>query len=187
MYTVKFLDNESFDRLPYNRVQTSVGVADRNSGIAYVRDTASPMDVFTAFHEIEHLKGDDLDEHASPGEDGVFYKDFGQILQSAAPIMPFIPGLGIGGAAIATGVGGKMSKDNAKGQQSAMQAQQQPTMDAFNPSVSAAPSAPATSAVSGPGAGTSGGGVGQGTVDKVRQLLQQRQSGFYAGRDAGAI
>lgn len=188
-YTVKFLDNESFDNLPYNRVATSIGVADRKSGIAYVRDTGDPMDVFTAYHELEHLKGDDLHEHESPGEDGVYYKGLGQIFQSIAPTAL---GFATGGP-IGAGIGAAGTFASNKAQKSAMKQQQpqQATMDSFNPSASMAPqapSAPAVSAVGGGGGDMGGGGLGAGTIDKVRQMLsQQRQSGFYSGRDAGGF
>lgn len=73
-YTVKFLDNDSFNKLPYKKVHESVGLADSHSGIAYVRDTGNPLDIFTAYHELEHLKGDDLGEHEDPNEPGIYYK-----------------------------------------------------------------------------------------------------------------
>ena len=182
-YTVKFLDNEAFDKLPYNRVGTSVGVADRNSGVAYVRDTGDPMDVFTAYHELEHLKGDDLHEFESPGEDGIYYKGFGQMLQSIAPILPFVPYAGVGGSMIASGVGAKMSKNSAKQQQP-----QQASMDQFNPMGSVASpmgqATPAVSQVGGAGGVSMGGG---GDAEKIRQLLRQNQAGFHSGRDAGGF
>lgn len=190
MYTVKFLDSESFDNLPYNKVGTSLGVADRNSGIAYVRDTGEPMDVFTAYHELEHLKGDDLDEYESPGEDGVYYKSTGSWMQTAAPFASFIPGIGpliSGGLGIA---GGAMdAKQQAKAQQSQMQ--QQGTMNQFNPTA-LAPIPQSQPAVSSVGGGSSGGGemattgsLSSGIMDRLREIMKQRQSGFYAGRDAG--
>lgn len=188
MYTVKFVDSDTFDKLPYKKVATSVGVADRNLGMAYVRDTGNPMDIFTAYHELEHLKGDDLHEFESPGEDGIYYKDLGnsisQFFQASIPgtksfkenTIPFATSLVPGGSALMG-----MVKDK--------QPQQQPQtpMDSFNPSAQVqTPQAPATSQVGGLTGGDAGGGLGQGTIDKVRQLMaKQNQSGFYAGRDAG--
>lgn len=112
---VQFLNSEQFEALPYSKVATSLGVADRNTGIAYVRDTASPLDVFTAMHELEHLRGDDLHEHETEGEPGVYYKDFGQTLMTVAPIAlgmfggPLLGGLGSAlsgvGGGIASGLG----------------------------------------------------------------------------------
>ena len=123
-YTVKFLDNESFERLPYKKVMTSIGVADRNSGIAYVRDTGNPMDIFTAYHELEHLKGDDLHEYESPGEDGIYYKDMGWLLPVAAAASFLIPGVGpaIGGAlgSVGSAAGGALSSLGLGGLTSAL-------------------------------------------------------------------
>lgn len=110
MYTVKFLDNESFDNLPYKRVSSAVGLADSNKGIAYVRDTGNPMDIFTAYHELEHLKGDDLGEHEDPDENGVYYKDIGKTLAYVAPFAALlIPGVGPALFGAASSVGGALS------------------------------------------------------------------------------
>lgn len=186
MYTVKFLDSDSFDRLPYKRIHTSIGVADRNEGVAYVRDRGNPMDIFTAYHELEHLKGDDLHEHETPGEDGVYYKDTGGWMQTAAPLAAFIPGVGPM-ASMALGAGGTMmsQRSQAKQQKASMgQQPQQATMNQFNPSAAMPQNAaPATSQVGGGDMG--GGGLESGTIDKVRKMMNQRQSGFYSGRDAG--
>ena len=184
-YTVKFISHEDFDNLPYNKVGTSIGVADRNAGVAYVRDTGNPMDIFTAYHELEHLKGDDLHEYSSPGEDGVYYKDFGSVVKNILPTVGgFLTGGPVGGALGAAG-----SFLGGKGGNQQQQPQQAP-MDSFNPgAMSPVPqAAPATSSVGGGGDGGMGGGLGQGTMDKVRQTLQrQNQSGYYAGRDAGGF
>lgn len=181
-YTVKFVDSETFDRLPYNKVVTSIGVADRNKGIAYVRDTGNPMDIFTAHHELEHLKGDDLNEFESPGEDGIYYKDLGSTFKTiAGPVGSlFGPLGGLFGQATGALMGGGKKQE---------QGQQQPTMNAFNPSAQIqTPQAPATSQVGGATGGDAGGGLGAGTIDKVRQLMaKQNQSGFYAGRDPGGV
>ena len=186
-YTVKFISHEDFDNLPYNKVATSIGVADRNAGVAYVRDTGNPMDIFTAYHELEHLKGDDLHEYASPGEDGIFYKDSGQWVQLASTVLapftgPAAPFVAAGGNA----AGAAMS--NRSQQKAANSASSQAPMDSFNPSaaISMPQAQPATSSVGGGGDGGMGGGLGQGTMDKVRQTLQkQNQSGFYSGRNVG--
>src|SRR3990167_6419691 len=189
MYTVKFVDNETFDNLPYNKVATSIGVADRNSGMAYVRDTGNPMDVFTAYHELEHLKGDDLGEYESPGEDGIYYKGFGDILSN---ILPTIGGFFTGGP-IGAGIGAAGSFLGGKGKE---QQPQQAPMNQFNPQASVSQAqgqqAPAVSAVGGAGAGGAGGAMGQGTVGKMRSDMElaqsaMRQKGFYSGRDAGGM
>jgi len=200
MYTVKFLDSESFDNLPYNKVGTSLGVADRNKGVAYVRDTGDPLMIFNAYHELEHLKGDDLGEHESPGEDGVYYKGFGQMFDSIggtlAPILGSIIGGPIGGAAasgmqnFAGGIVNKSGRKDAANRAMESQQQQQPAMQQFTPSMptQAQAAAPATSAIGGgQGGGMEGAGMGQGAAGKIRstqQLVQDfsRSKGFYGGR-----
>ncbi len=186
MFTVKFLDDESFEQLPYKGVGNAIGVADRNTNIAYVRDTGNPMDIFTAYHELEHLKGDDLDEHESPDENGIFYKKMRQAFNTILPIAAsFIPGVGpILGPATSMA----LSKFNSP-KPNQPQEQQGGPMDQFNPGGFVSQAAqPVTSFVG----GMSGGGEGMssgigGTISKVREMLKQRQSGFYSGRDAGAF
>lgn len=183
-YTVKFLDSESFDKLPYSKSYDSLGVADQKTGIAYVRDTQSPLDVFTAMHELEHLKGHDLEEHATAGEPGVYYKGFGQMFQNVAPAVGgFLTGGPVGGALGAAGSFGA-NKAQKSAQKSAMQSQQD-MMGQFQPG--AATSQPSMSqaspAVSQVGQANAGGGVGNNNIgDTIRQMLAERQSGNYAGR-----
>ena len=38
-FTVKILNNEEFDRLPYPEVEDSLGIADPKTNTAYIRDT----------------------------------------------------------------------------------------------------------------------------------------------------
>ena len=183
-YTVKFLDSESFDKLPYSKSYDSLGVADQKTGIAYVRDTQSPMDVFTAMHELEHLRGDDLEEHATVGEPGVYYKDFGQMFQNVAPAVGgFLTGGPVGGALGAAGsFGANKAQKSAQKQMQSQQDQQSQMMGQFNPG--AATSQPSMSpAVSQVGQANAGGGVGNNNIgDTIRQMLAERQSGNYAGR-----
>ena len=196
MLTVKFVDNETFDSLPYKNAGTSLGVADRNRGVAYVRDTGNPMDIFTAYHELEHLKGEDWEEHASPNEDGVYYKEFGSIMENIAPIFGaargnFNPMIQTASAAAGLPMLGNIFGGGKKDQQQSQQATQQQ----FNPATSmtsqqsSTPAAPATSSVGGGGVGgnSMGGGLGQGAVGKMRsdqELAQSalRSKGFYGGR-----
>ena len=201
MLTVKFVDNETFDSLPYKNAGTSLGVADRTRGVAYVRDTGNPMDIFTAYHELEHLKGEDWEEHASPNEDGVYYKGFGQMFDSIggtlAPILGGFLGGPIGSAA-ASGMqnfaGGIVNKSGRKDAANKLQEQQQPSMQQFNPATSMTgqqsqmAAAPATSSVGGNGGNFAGGEMGgTSTADRIRSLMRDRQSGFLQGRDAGRL
>lgn len=107
MYSVKFLTDEEFDRLPAKDVHDKIGVAYPETGEAFVRQSgSSTMDVFTALHELEHLKGNDLDEHFD-SENGCYYKKGSSIFKSILPLAAgiFLPQIlpailpGLGGAA----------------------------------------------------------------------------------------
>ena len=193
MYTLKFLSSDDFDRLPYDRVSTSLGVADRGKGEAYVRDTASIVDVFTAMHELEHLKGDDLGEHESPDEDGIYYKDSGKLIQTIGPaIAPFTGPFAPAVLAASQGGGGAMSANRAAkkqnsamlDQQRAMQGGQGGMMGQFlDQGPTQGQGSPAVSMVGGGGSNAmSGSGGGGGIGDRIRQLLMERSKGFYSGR-----
>lgn len=103
-YKVQFLDDAEFDQLPANNITEKVGVAYPSIGTAYVRKTGvNAVDVFTAMHELEHLKGDDLGEHFD-SENGCYYKGFGDVFKRVAPIA-----LGFLAPALLPGLGGMMS------------------------------------------------------------------------------
>lgn len=115
-YKVHFVDDETFNGLPGRSMDTKLGVAYPESGEAYVRKTGSNVvDVFTLAHELEHLQGDDLDEHYD-AENKAFYKDFGQTLQAVAPVASFIPGIG-GLVSAGAGIGGKLMSNNYQAKQ----------------------------------------------------------------------
>jgi len=190
MYTLKFLDSESFDKLPYNKASTALGIADRNRMEAYVRDTANPMDAFTAIHELEHLKGDDLGEHESPDENGVYYKETGSWMQTLAPLAAFIPGVGpLASAGLAAGGTAMNASNQGKAQNSAMldqQRAQESMMSQFQsqpqqtPNTIQAPQAPNVVNPGGMGGGNQGGSGGMGSdLDLIRRA---QQKGNYSGR-----
>jgi hypothetical protein len=83
-YTLHYLSDKEFDRLPYAKVKTSLGCADPETGNAYVRKTGiKPIDQFVTEHEIAELIA-----KVSPHEaDGIRYKEgagnFGQQLINA--------------------------------------------------------------------------------------------------------
>jgi hypothetical protein len=74
MYTIKILDSKDYDKLPYKKAKTSLGCADAEKGIAFVRKTGNKeWDMATLSHEV-----DELVAKVSPHEeDGIRYKDSG--------------------------------------------------------------------------------------------------------------
>ena len=111
MYQVKFLDDEEFDRLPASDIHSKVGVAYPEIGEAYVRKTGvNVIDVFTAMHELEHLQGEDLNEHYD-AENKCYYKGFGQVLQTVLPVAAsfLLPGIGSALAPALGGIGSALS------------------------------------------------------------------------------
>lgn len=103
-YQVQFLDDETFEALPYRDMHEKVGVADPRTMRAFVRKSGLPvLDTFNAAHELEHLEEGHEGAHANhyDSEYGVYYKGFANILEALAPIaLSFIPGIGpaLGGA-----------------------------------------------------------------------------------------
>lgn len=106
-YKVQFLNDEEFDALPGNEMPLKAGVAYPSLGMAFVRQTGVPMlDAFNMAHELEHLRGNDLDEHFDK-EHGAYYKKIRDVLPIAAPLAFLIPGIGpaLGGALSSIGAG----------------------------------------------------------------------------------
>lgn len=185
-YTVKWLDDKEFEALPYPDMDVSLGIADPKKRTAYVRRTGiRNLDFFNTFHELEHLEDGQEGSHADHYENGVYYKKMNQVLDPIASIGSFIPGPWQAPAMAYSGYRGATKMFGGKQQQ---QQPQQVTMDQFNPGYSvnqnnAQP--PATVQVGGGGGQSGGGGLAGGIVSKIRDLLRQRQSGFYSGRDPG--
>lgn len=117
---VHLVDDQTFDSLPGKDMGGAVGISYPEKGEAYIRQSGSSlMDAFTIAHELEHLKGDDLDEEYDK-ENKCYYKrasgwnpfggdflDFGQsfnlhpyVAPALAAATMLIPGVGpaIGGA-----------------------------------------------------------------------------------------
>jgi len=71
-YTVQVLNEKEWFNLPYKGLESSVGLADRNKGLAFVRNTGNKeYDLDTMTHEINHLleaEPTDFDE------DGICHK-----------------------------------------------------------------------------------------------------------------
>lgn len=87
MYSVKFLNDNEFDTLPY-KTGDALGICDRNSGQIYVRSTGvNVFDAMTAMHEIKHMEEGDWDRyqtHQDPEQPGVYYKNNSWIAPVAA-------------------------------------------------------------------------------------------------------
>ena len=109
-YRVQFLDDQEFDQLPATEIHSSIGVAYPETGEAFVRKSGMPaIDAFTALHELEHLQGNDLDEHYD-AESGCYYKkprDWIRPIAIGAAAM-FAPQL-LGGLGAMMGGGGAAS------------------------------------------------------------------------------
>ncbi len=114
-YTVQILNDKEFDSLPYRGISDSLGIADREKGLAFVRKTGiKEFDEATLHHEIDHLVekyGTHQDEY------GIAHKKvFKDII--APYILPIVasilaPGLGglLGiGSTMSAGIGGGLGK-----------------------------------------------------------------------------
>src|SRR3990167_2083403 len=73
MYKVKILSNEGFDKLPYKRVKSSIGLADTKRKVAYIRQSGSQViDNYLVGHELSHFE-EEVPTHEYD-DDGVRYK-----------------------------------------------------------------------------------------------------------------
>lgn len=195
MYEIKILSDKEFEALPYPELEMSLGVADPKTGTAYVRYTHSDeLNKYLIEHELEHLIEGSGGEHSEHYRNGVYYKGFGNILQSVAPILSFIPGIGpIAGAAAGAGgtyMAGRDARKKAEGmaQGQANQSQGSPmagfdgggmesSMPTPTPNIVTPGSAGNSSATGGAGGGLGGelSGEGGSAVERVR--------GFFSGRN----
>ena len=185
-FKVKWLNSEEFDNLPYKKARTSLGLADKNRGEVYVRETGNmALDTFSVYHEIEHLKGNDHGEHEAPDEKGIYYKDLGTTIGTGVgAVGGSLIGQPMLGASIGGSIGGKFGggskqKNGLKGLVG------QTAMDQFAPQQSGGPQQPQSPhsvQVGGDsGMGGSVGGGGGSMVDRIRQALYSRTKGNYAG------
>ena len=94
-YKIQILSDEEFEKLPYEEVSISLGLADTNTNTAYVRYVANEgLQRYLINHELEHLIGEDRDEIHHDGK-GIYYKGFGNVFSA----------LGQGASNIASGIG----------------------------------------------------------------------------------
>ena len=91
MYTIRVLEEKEFDKLPYKKAKTSLGLADQKTNMAYVRDTGyGDITKGTINHELDEL----LAKTSPHEEDGIRYKSLASY------------GAGAGGNALSNIVGG---------------------------------------------------------------------------------
>lgn len=83
-YIVQVLSDKEFDQLPYKRARTSLGCADPEKNMAFVRETGvKELDMATLQHEV-----DELAAKVSPHEeDGIRYKSGGSLGRILAPVL----------------------------------------------------------------------------------------------------
>ena len=187
MYEVKVLSNEEFNALPYPDMDRSLGVADPSTNTAYVRYTGlDVVDKHLIIHELDHLIDGHGGVHSDHYRNGVYYKDIGQTLQTAAPFAAMIPGVGPlisvgmgagGGALSARSQKKKMGSNSMSGMMGSVAGG---PMDSFTPDmIDEKPSAPNIVAPGGSGSGTGsnaiGGMMGGGSpIERVRGFFSSR-------------
>jgi len=82
-YEIRIVSNEEFDTLPYKGAKNSLGLADAENGIAYVRETGvRDLDQATIDHEFDEL----IAKISPHEEDGIRYKSGGSLGSILAPI-----------------------------------------------------------------------------------------------------
>lgn len=189
MYQVKVLSDQEFDALPYPEMETSLGVADPETSTAYVRYTGlDAVDKYLVSHELEHLIDGHGGIHSDHYRNGLYYKGFGEILQSViSPVVGmFNPvagaGLGLGGSLF----GKKPKQQEMSGGGDAPNVVQTPSsaMDSFKPSAPNIVTPGGNAGMMG-GGSASGGTIGQmkgggSPIERVRGFFSSRnpQGGF---------
>lgn len=119
-YIVQVLNDKEFDALPYSKVRESLGCADPEKGLAFVRETGvAAIDIGTLTHEVNHL----MEKHhgESPDLDGIYYKSgsnfFSQVFGggglggilgdvAAVALAPFTGGASLGFMPLLSAAGG---------------------------------------------------------------------------------
>lgn len=195
-YSIHFLNDQDFEKLPAKDIESKIGVAYPHTGEAFVRSTGvNTLDVFTALHELEHLKGNDLDEHFDQ-ENKCYYKGFSQALGPVGGVLGSMFGGPVGGI-LGSSMGGSMGGGSPMGSLfgnifsslgggQKQQQQQAPTYNISYPSPQTT-AAPATVQTAGAGGGVSQGGIGGNAVKNLQSQLQSQdienqQYGTASGR-----
>lgn len=109
-YSIKVLTNEEFDRLPYDGVGDSLGLADVPNGRVFVRNTHIPeLNEYLLDHELDHLVEETPTDCDHTGN--IRYKKFRQGAGNVGAIALPIIGAALGGpagAAIGGAAGGAL-------------------------------------------------------------------------------
>ncbi len=88
-YQLRVLNHDEFNKLPYADATESLGMADRNRKMAFIRETGLPaLDVSTMEHELQEL----LSDVSLHEENGIRYKKAKQILGPLSSVLSFVPG-----------------------------------------------------------------------------------------------
>ena len=188
MYKITVMNDEEFEKLPYPDMPTSLGVADPSTNEAYVRYTGvNELDKHLINHELEHLIEGHGGKHSDHYRNGVYYKGFGEVLQT---VLPTIGGFLTGGP-VGAGIGAAgtiaQKKLSPKPQQQPQQSFSQPQPQAPQQSQSplegfSTPSTPSITSSS-PNIITPGGMSGQvqdsgatggSSIDKLRGFFTNR-------------
>lgn len=91
-YTVQVLNDREFDNLPYKGISDSLGIADREKGLAFVRRTGiKELDEATLHHEIDEL----VNKHSNHTDEyGIRHKKGGVLRTIIPAILALIPNVG---------------------------------------------------------------------------------------------
>ena len=172
-YEAKFLNDEEFDALPYPETDVSLGIADPETRMAYVRRSGVPVvDAFRLAHELEHLDEDGQGIYSDHFKHGVYYKQDSWIAPVLSSVLN-LAGKAYPGAQIDSQFGGYLSSPSvlkpqpAQGEQTGRPGQQ-----------------PASVIQSTPGFGAGAGGPGSmGLGPDVMKNIREKLSGTQAGRN----
>lgn len=195
MYEIKVLNSKEFDKLPYDGISDSLGIADVKRNRVFVRDTGvHELNRYLISHEIDHL----VEEHATDEDaHGIRHKKGPKLFKDI--FLPAITGGLFGGGTgalegAASGFGDYQNRTGSNSQSSGSYMPQQ-TSGSYSPSGgfgsplnlfgdqqmgSASGNLP--SAVSGSYQPSITTGLGGQSSELPPELLQKLQGGNYAGR-----
>ena len=90
-YSIKVLNTEKFNKLPYNYVDRALGLADVSKNQVYVRDTClKELNSYLIDHEVDHL----VEEVPTDEIDGVRYAFKSGLTNLFKPVTSAVSGIG---------------------------------------------------------------------------------------------